>query len=140
MRAFANTNQCKKIILHCSATDHDHHDNIDAIDEIHKKMGFLSCGYHYFIRKNGTIEIGRQEDEIGAHCRWHNDSSIGICFSGLDEKKFTKQQFFSASKLIINLMYRYNLTQNQVVGHNQLNSHKSCPVFNVKKFKNKYLP
>ena len=36
----------------------------------------------YLIRLDGTVEHGRPEAEIGAHCQNHNEHSIGICYVG----------------------------------------------------------
>ena len=41
--------------------------------------------YVYFIqylRHDGTVEHGRPEAEVGAHCQNHNEHSIGICYVG----------------------------------------------------------
>lgn len=52
------------------------------IDRMHKQRGFRKIGYHYFIRFDGTLEIGRPEAEIGAHVEGHNSRSIGVCYAG----------------------------------------------------------
>lgn len=87
-------------------------------------------GYHYFIRKSGQIEKGRNEDQIGAHVKGKNKHSIGICLHGLKEDKFTKEQFESAAKLISGLLQRYGLTKKDIYGHNKF-SNKKCPVYDI---------
>ena len=53
------------------------------IDTWHRQRGFhLGIGYHYVIRRDGSIEKGRPEWMIGAHCVNHNAHSIGICYEG----------------------------------------------------------
>ena len=66
------------IVLHHSQSDITAHDDIGVIREWHKERGFKDVGYHYFIRKDGMIQKGRQLDVVGAHCKGKNKSSIGI--------------------------------------------------------------
>lgn len=120
----------KKLIIHCSASDNPAHDYIHVIREWHiKERGFRDVGYHYFIRKNGEVEIGRPESDIGAHCQGENLNSIGICLSG--EKLFTSDQFFSLRKLVSDLITKYKLFSEDVYPHNHFNKDKTCPNFNV---------
>lgn len=57
------------------------------IDAMHKARGFTKIGYHYFVRYDGTIEVGRALIQVGAHVKDHNMGNIGICYAGgLDEK------------------------------------------------------
>lgn len=138
MRVFAGTNRPDKIILHCSASGNKSHDDISVIESWHKEMGFRTCGYHYFVKMSGEIQIARYEDEQGAHCHGQNKKSIGICLSGKDEGDFTIDQYIMAGRLISNILLRYNFTINEVYGHNVF-SNKLCPVFSVKNFKNRYI-
>jgi hypothetical protein len=43
---------------------------------------FRSIGYHWFIRRDGTLEVGRSETEQGAHVVGQNTGKIGICWAG----------------------------------------------------------
>lgn len=70
-----------KVILHCSDSDYANHDDIKVIKEWHLARKFNDVGYHYFIRKDGLIQKGRDITIIGAHCKGQNKSSIGICLS-----------------------------------------------------------
>lgn len=56
--------------------------SIEDIHSWHLNNGWVGCGYHYFVRKDGTIYRGRPEGAIGAHCPGANDKSIGICAEG----------------------------------------------------------
>jgi hypothetical protein len=58
---------------------------LSEIDKWHRDRGFTNgVGYHYYIRKDGTLDFGRDEDEAGAHCieQGMNSKSIGICMEG----------------------------------------------------------
>ena len=52
------------------------------IDSFHRVRGFSSWGYHYYVRKDGSIEKMRDESEPGAHAYGHNRDSIGLCYEG----------------------------------------------------------
>lgn len=46
------------------------------------KKDWSGIGYHFLVRKDGTIYQGRPEDTIGAHAKGANHDSIGICAEG----------------------------------------------------------
>lgn len=124
-----------EIILHCSATKEGQNFKAKDIDAWHKQRGFKGIGYHYVIDLDGTVETGRPEDEIGAHCLNHNARSIGICYiGGLDttgkaKDTRTPQQKAALVKLVADLKLKYpNAT---VHGHNEF-ANKACPCFTVK--------
>jgi hypothetical protein len=80
------------------------------VHEMHKAQGWEGIGYHFVIRKNGTIERGRAEDTMGAHALHEagrpsnlgNSNSIGINLAGTFNGPYkpTEQQIASAKKLI----------------------------------------
>ena len=119
------------IIIHCSASDHPAHDDISVIDQWHRARGWSGCGYHYFITKSGEVQVGRKENQIGAHAKGYNKNSIGICFSG--EHDFTNDQFYSAKRLIIGILNLYGLEPIDIIAHNQVNKNKTCPNFDISK-------
>lgn len=140
------TRDINLIVLHCSANDEEWADNIDAIKQLHtapkdKKVkwgiydtygrSWSDVGYHYFIRKNGTLEIGRKEHVPGAHAKGYNNRSIGVCFSG--HKQFCEEQFYMGARLIQSLIYRYDLELKDVIMHCQLDNSKTCPNFSFDK-------
>ena len=70
------------IVVHCSATRVDRDITARDIDSFHRVCGFSSWGYHYYVRKDGSIEKMRDESEPGAHAYGHNRDSIGLCYEG----------------------------------------------------------
>lgn len=75
------------IVIHCSASKETSNYSFEQLIKDHKKRGFRTCGYHYYIRKDGTRYIGRHMDDVGAHVKGYNHNSIGICYEGgLDYK------------------------------------------------------
>ena len=65
------------IIVHCSANKAGSALRAEDIDRYHRSLGWKCCGYHYVIPTDGTIEAGRPEELVGAHCKHHNSHSIG---------------------------------------------------------------
>lgn len=122
------------IILHCADTYSNMDISVKDVDDWHKQRGWSGVGYHFFIKLDGTIEIGRDIDRIGAHCKGYNKNSIGICYAGgkgdNGEPKDTRTdaQKRSISALIINL--QASNPSSEVKGHNEL-SNKACPSFDV---------
>ena len=142
------------IIIHCSASDLESEDSIEAVERLHTaKKGntvswggkeflkteskFRAVGYHFFINKQGDREEGRPLAAQGAHCFGHNERSIGICFSG--NKLFTKDQFVSFVDLMNEIYFDHHSIREQaplikILPHRDFNSKKTCPNFINKMF------
>jgi N-acetylmuramoyl-L-alanine amidase len=115
--------------------------NIGAadIDKWHRQKGWACIGYHYVIRRDGTVEPGREEAVIGSHVQGWNSHSVGICMVGgvsADDvskavNNFTPAQFESLKKLLIDLKKRY--PKAKIQGHKDFPEvAKACPSFDVK--------
>ena len=129
------------IIIHCSAVKPSQQSGVHEIKQWHRANGWKSCGYHYVVRRDGTVEVGRRLDEVGAHCMNHNRHSIGICYEGgLDESgkpadTRTEEQRLALSSLVKRLLRSF--PQAIVVGHRDLDPRKECPCFEAAaEFKN----
>ena len=72
----------KYLIVHCSATREDRSYTVEQLRRDHLARGFIDIGYHYYIRKDGTVTRHRRLTEVGAHCRPYNRCSIGVCYEG----------------------------------------------------------
>ena len=74
------------------------------VDSWHKGNGWTGIGYHFFVRKDGSIYRGRPEWAVGAHASGHNSDTIGICAEGnYDEEKAMPD----AQKTAIKELLRY---------------------------------
>ena len=120
------------LILHCSAVRPDQQSSVAQINTWHHQRGFhLGIGYHYVVRRDGSVETGRPEYLVGAHCLNHNAHSIGICYEGgLDIRgqpadTRTAAQKASLRTLLEDLHRRY--PKALIVGHHDLNPQKACP-------------
>ena len=119
-----------RVFIHCSASDHPHHDNIETIKSWHLERGFTDVGYHFFIQKDGTLEYGRDSEKTPAAQKGHNLNTLAICMHGLKEEKFTTAQFDTLRKLAQQIEHNYDNISFH--GHCEV-SKKACPVFNYKK-------
>lgn len=123
------------IIVHCSANKAGSAFRMADIDRYHRSLGWIGCGYHYVIPTDGTIEPGRPEEMVGAHCKNHNRHSIGICYigglsaDGLPTDTRTEAQRIALRTLLEQLHRRY--PQALIVAHKDLEPRKACPCFNV---------
>ena len=126
-----------KIIIHCAATSPSMDIGAMEIERWHRQRGFQCIGYHFVIRRDGTLEYGREVDEVGAHVTGHNADSIGICLVGgvkesdkkTPEKNFTQAQYDTLMVLVDDLKTSY--PDAKVYGHNEFAS-KACPCFDVR--------
>ncbi|UZT50010.1 endolysin [Enterobacter phage 01_vB_Eclo_IJM] len=53
------------IFVHCSVTQPYQDIGVDTIRMWHKQQGWLDVGYHFVIKRDGTVEEGRPVDVEG---------------------------------------------------------------------------
>lgn len=96
------------------------------VDSWHKANGWTGIGYHYFVRKDGTIYRGRPEWATGAHAQGKNHESIGICAEGNYDEEYIMPdaQKDSIQELLRDIKLRYPNTT--VKGHRNVGA-TSCP-------------
>ena len=89
LQSYKVNRNIKSIVIHCSASKPDVLVSVDVIDKWHKARGFSKqkesgcyCGYHFVIPVDGSIEIGRRLNEVGAHVAGANSNTIGIVYGG----------------------------------------------------------
>lgn len=125
------------IVLHYSATYEDQNLTVADIDRMHKARGWKGVGYHYVIRRDGTVDKGRPETQVGAHVGGQNSGKIGICCigglnratgpnKGVDNR--TPAQIAATIKLVNDILKRHPGAK--VVGHRDLAA-TQCPGFDV---------
>lgn len=133
--------QIEMIIIHCSATPPNMDIGVEEIRKWHLERGFSDIGYHFVIRRDGTVALGRPVELAGAHCKGHNSRSIGICLVGGTDKytgkvisscNFTEEQWNSLESLVEDLLEEYPSIRS-VHGHNEFAA-KDCPCFNVQEW------
>lgn len=126
--------EINSIFLHCSASDMAAHDDISVIRKWHvDERGWTDVGYHYFIKRNGTVQKGRPLSKAGAHTKGYNENSIGICIHG--NTKFTADSLNSLESLLKSLLNKFPSII-EIKGHWEVNENKTCPNYSIKRFKN----
>jgi N-acetyl-anhydromuramyl-L-alanine amidase AmpD len=100
-----------------------------SIEDIHRwhtiDRKWCGAGYHFLVRKDGAIWLGRPLDVAGAHVAGHNSHTIGVCCEG----DFSRERMGLAQlRALIDLLdlLRQLYPGIKVVGHNQLNA-TECP-------------
>lgn len=122
-----------QIVIHHTGNPTDDDLSAAEINESHMRQGWSCIGYHYVIRKDGTVEQGRPHWTVGAHAYGHNSHTIGIHVCGnFEEAEPTDEQIESLAMLIANLCTDYGLTINRdsIVGHRELMG-TACPGRNL---------
>jgi N-acetylmuramoyl-L-alanine amidase len=117
-----------RIVLHCSASDVSAHDDISVITAWHKERNIIPVGYHYFIKRSGDIQQGRDIELPAEANPPHNRFSIAICLHGL--KTFTDEQFMSLRQLVWIILRDIHVP---IQGHCEINPNKTCPCFDYRK-------
>ena len=117
-----NRSATKRIILHhaeaskCTAED---------IHRWHLNNGWAGAGYHFLVRKDGSVYRLRPENKVGAHAQGANSNSIGICFEGAYMTETMPQAQINAGKeLVAYLKNKYGISK--VQAHRDVCS-TSCP-------------
>ena len=121
------------IVIHHTGNPTDDDLNAKALNTSHKAQGWTCIGYHYVIRKDGSIEQGRPHWTVGAHAYGENNHTIGIHVCGnFNLAKPTTAQIESLAMLLANVCYDYGLPidKDHVVGHRDLMA-TACPGDNL---------
>lgn len=122
---FTSRSKTDYIVLHhaeavkCTAQD---------VHSWHRANGWTGIGYHFFVRKDGTIYRGRPLDVVGAHVQGMNSCSIGICAEGdyhAKEKTMPQAQKKSIIELCQYLKKNY-YPNAKIVGHREIGD-SNCP-------------
>jgi N-acetylmuramoyl-L-alanine amidase len=133
--------EIKDIVIHCSYTFPDMDIGAAEIRKWHtdpkpKGNGWSDIGYHYVIRRDGTVEKGRPIAQPGAHVAGHNANTLAVCLvggkarTGRQPNNFTRRQWRALDKLIAEIQLEFPWAG--VKGHNDYETGKTCPTFDVK--------
>ena len=120
-----NKADVKFIIVHCAYTPPDMDIGVKDIDRWHRERGWMGCGYHLVIKREG------------AHVRGMNSKSIGICLVGgmrsknpTPEINYTDEQMVALRDTIDDLIAE-EFPAAQVKGHVDFDKGKTCPNFDA---------
>lgn len=125
------------IFVHCSATQPSQDIGVDTIRMWHKQQGWLDVGYHFVIKRDGTVESGRPVDVVGSHVKDWNYRSVGVCLvGGIDAKgkfeaNFTPAQMSALRNKLAELKALY--PQADIKAHHDV-APKACPSFDLQRW------
>lgn len=130
-----------EIIVHCSATAEGKDFTVEQIRQWHLQRDFNDIGYHYVIYRDGSIHKGREESKIGAHCKGHNNHSIGVCYIGgcaADGKTPKDTRTNAQKKALLELLRELKKKYPKASIHSHKDyANKACPSFDAtKEYKN----
>lgn len=136
------------IVLHCTATPATSDIGVAEIHRWHLQRGWSGIGYHFVIRRCGTVEYGRDIEKKGAHVAGFNAHSVGISLAGgvasngqTPLNNFSDDQLLAARDLVLDLMATYQIPSENVLGHNEAiaqithGAPKACPVLSMDNFR-----
>lgn len=121
------------IVIHHTGNPTDDDLSAEEIHQSHLNQDWAGIGYHFVIRKDGTIERGRPEWAIGSHAYGENSHTIGIHVCGNFEIGApTEIQLGKLAHLIGNLCADWNIPTDRahIVGHRELMP-TACPGKNL---------
>lgn len=131
-----NRKRTDTVILHHAEASQA---SAEDVHRWHQQNGWAGIGYHYYVRKDGSVYRGRPETVIGAHAGSKNDynsRSIGICFEGAyDTEIMPDKQLAAGKELLRDIMSRYGKLN--ILAHRDVTA-TSCPGknFPMEKLKN----
>ncbi len=80
----------------------------DAVHSWHLNNGWTGIGYHFVVRKDGSVYRGRPIDTVGAHTANYNSVGVGICFEGnFETETMSEAQKIAGMELISYLKKLY---------------------------------
>ena len=118
----ARRSATRRIILHHAAAVTC---TPQQVHQWHLANGWSGIGYHFFVRKDGSVYRGRPEDTVGAHAGNNNYDSIGVCFEGsFDREEMPAAQKQAGMELVAYLKQKYGIST--VQRHSDVNA-TGCP-------------
>lgn len=120
--ALSKRRSTSRIILHHAAASKC---TAQQIHSWHLANGWVGIGYHFLVRKDGSVYRGRPEDTVGAHAGNNNYDSIGVCFEGnFMTETMSEVQKRAGAELVAYLKGKYGITK--VQKHSDVNA-TGCP-------------
>ncbi len=104
------------IVIHCSKTSQTEDIGINELKAKFIDEGWSDIGYHYVIRRDGTLEEGREVESVGGHLFGWDSVCLGICLVGgigsnnnnTETTNYTEAQTRSLIELLVKLREKYD--------------------------------
>ena len=146
---FKNINrEITEMVFHWSDTYTNSNIGSEEINENFIKLGYRGIGYHYVIRRDGSVQRGRPPGVEGEHAQinGHNSRSIGVVFVGglncasgtpnpieyRSSSSLTRSQMSSFQEICRAFYLAY--PGGQILGHNDLDINEEDPGFDVRDY------
>ena len=117
------------IVLHHTGGSAGEDPDAAEIDAAHRRLGWAGIGYHFLIRKDGTIEAGRPLLSVGAHAEGANYESVGIALCGNfceDEPTNAQTESCAMHLVLLSASFGFEPDAEHIVGHRDL-AVTACP-------------
>lgn len=99
--------------------------SVQDVHAWHLHNGWAGIGYHFYVRKDGSVYRGRPENWVGAHTVGHNSTKLGICAEGnFENEKMSEAQKNAIIEVLEYLRGKYG--DLPVYGHRDLDA-TGCP-------------
>ena len=103
------------IVVHCSKTSETEDIGVNELRAQAIEDGWSDVGYHFVIKRDGTVEEGRGIDTVGGHLFGWDSVCLGICLigdigpniGGESTTNYTEAQTRSLIELLVKLREKY---------------------------------
>jgi len=140
--------QVTEVIVHWTDTYTNKNIGSEEINQIHIDLGLSGIGYHYVIRRDGSLQRGRPVNKQGEHANvnGHDEYSIGLVFvGGINAPSGTAfpGSYRGVSSLTLAQMNTFNAfcaafysryPGGQILGHNDIDVLEEDPGFDVRDY------
>ena len=128
-----NPNKVLLVVFHHRGGNGD----VQSIHQQHLKQGWAGIGYHYYIRKDGTVYQGRPIQYVGSHCKGNNNCAIGVCLEGNFSKEQPTQKQLNSCVEIYKWIKRMYPRVYKAVNHKDLFP-TACPCYPLAEYVNQH--
>ena len=128
--SFRDTNTINTIVVHQTATEDNGQFTAYDIARFHVNTNdWAGIGYHYLITDNGAIYKTNDENVISYHASGFNSNSIGVAITGNHDlgDEISTKKYNALVYLLAKLSNKYNISVENIIGHNETGSPKQCP-------------
>jgi N-acetylmuramoyl-L-alanine amidase len=139
-----------ELVVHWTETPTNKNIGSEELNDLHIAFGLDGLGYHYVIRRDGTLQRGRPVNIVGQHSPTnnHDERSIGIVFvGGINAPSGTPNldSFISAQSLTRSQLNTFDhmcrafyavFPGGQIIGHSEIDEDEFDPGFSVTEYVN----
>jgi len=139
-----NTDTINTIVIHqTDGADNGSFTPYDIAQYHTNGNNWAGIGYHYVIIDSGQIYQTQPDNKISYHASGYNTNSIGITITGDHRRNnneenstlISNKEYKSLVYLVAKLKEKYNIPVENIIGHNETGSPKSCPNLDMNQFR-----